>query len=149
MKLLYRASCDGFRAMDFHLKCDRNSKTITFIQTNSGCIFGGYTRAYWTGVERYIRDRHAFLFSLVNPSKKPLIGKIDDESCAILCKSSCGPTFGKGHNIYICDNSNTSYDSYTKLESYSRIGPCKDSKSYNFCETEFFRVKEIEVFKIV
>jgi hypothetical protein len=46
--LLYRGSMDGFRAKDFHLKCDNESSTLTIIKVNgSDFIFGGYTEAEW------------------------------------------------------------------------------------------------------
>ena len=36
------------------------------------------------------------------------------------CHSSYGPCFGAGHDICIRNNSNTTNDSYSKLESYQQ-----------------------------
>jgi hypothetical protein len=46
-KLLYRATKDGFKAIDFHRKCDTFAKTLTVIKVkDKSNIFGGYTGVY-------------------------------------------------------------------------------------------------------
>jgi len=47
LNLIYRASRDGFRAIDFHSKCDNTSNTLTLIKTKKSYIFGGYTTLSW------------------------------------------------------------------------------------------------------
>jgi hypothetical protein len=47
VKLIYRASIDGFAASSFHSKCDNISNTVTIIETISNSVFGGYTSAKW------------------------------------------------------------------------------------------------------
>jgi hypothetical protein len=42
VKLIYRASIDGFAASSFHSKCDNISNTVTIIETISNSVFGGY-----------------------------------------------------------------------------------------------------------
>jgi hypothetical protein len=42
-QLLYRASRDGFKASNFHGKCDNQMNTLTFIETTKIFIFGGFT----------------------------------------------------------------------------------------------------------
>ena len=46
--VVYRGSRDGFRAEDFHKKCDGRSHTVTIIKNDAGKIFGGYTSVKWT-----------------------------------------------------------------------------------------------------
>ena len=41
MKLIYRASRDGFGADEFHSKCDGKRDTLSIIQTTNGYVFGG------------------------------------------------------------------------------------------------------------
>jgi hypothetical protein len=41
-KLLYRASVDGFRATDFHRKCDGKPNTVSIIKTTDDFVFGGW-----------------------------------------------------------------------------------------------------------
>jgi hypothetical protein len=43
LKLIYRASDDGFKSSDFHRKCDNIDNTLTFIQSEHGNAFGGKT----------------------------------------------------------------------------------------------------------
>ena len=46
MKLCYRASVDGWRARDFHRKCDHVGPTVTLVKCRSN-VFGGYTDQSW------------------------------------------------------------------------------------------------------
>jgi hypothetical protein len=39
--LLYRGTLHGFKARDFHSKCENIPKTLTIIKAASGNIFGG------------------------------------------------------------------------------------------------------------
>ena len=45
-KLCYRASVDGWGAIDFHRKCDDVAPTVTLIKCGSN-IFGGYNDQSW------------------------------------------------------------------------------------------------------
>ena len=71
---------------------------------------------------------------------------------AIYCTLGYGPTFGNGHDIYICNNSNTTLSSYScffysyKNDQLNLTYNTKEAKSflagsYNFLTTE------IEVFQ--
>eukprot|EP01084_Bolivina_argentea_P140209 246568_1 len=60
--LLFRATEHGFKAKDFHNKCDNDGQTITIIKSNFGNIFGGYTTVPWTSKEGCHKDIDAFLF---------------------------------------------------------------------------------------
>ena len=42
LELLYRGSRDGWKASDFHAKCDNKGATITVIRSTDGFIFGGF-----------------------------------------------------------------------------------------------------------
>ena len=43
LKLIYKASIDGFSSSIFHLKCDNQNKTISVIKSQFNFMFGGYT----------------------------------------------------------------------------------------------------------
>ena len=43
MKILYKASKDGFDSSIFHEKCDNQGKTLTIIKSEFHEMFGGYT----------------------------------------------------------------------------------------------------------
>jgi hypothetical protein len=74
--LLWRGSRDGFRAADFHSRCDDHTNTLTLVQDTKWNIFGGFTPLAW---ESYTRkkpnaskfkadlSRRSFLFTLKNP----------------------------------------------------------------------------------
>jgi hypothetical protein len=70
-ELKYRASRDGFKASDFHSKCDGIPNPLTVIKTTSGNIFGGFTEKAWNSNNQVIRDPKALIFSLVNKEEKP------------------------------------------------------------------------------
>ena len=148
LKLLYRASRDGFGAADFHSKCDDQPNTVTFIKTTLGYIFGGYTQISWHSKYDFFKDSNAFLFSLVNKFKRPFFCEVLQPEYAICCNSSYGPSFGGGNDIHICDHSNTSTGSYIYQSSYQKPDGINDPNGYYLCDTENFQVSEIEVFQI-
>ena len=105
-KLLYRATIDGFSAHSFHKKCDGQSNTLTIIKSTYGNIFGGFTTKPWSSNGQYVDDPDAFVFSLINCQGKPKKFDCVHVKHAIYCLSDCGPTFGSGHDIKICSDSN-------------------------------------------
>jgi hypothetical protein len=152
-KLLYRASVDGFRAADFHRKCDNNANTLTIIKTTENYVFGGYTKATWNqhGYGTYQSDSTAFIFSFINRENTPLKMEIKSGNYnnAIYSESSYGPTFG-GHDFIISNSSNNNRNSYSNLGhsykfdkyTYGSNGAQQFlAGSYNF------QVSEIEVFQ--
>ena len=152
LRLLYRASEDGFAASDFHRKCDGKANTITIVKSrDTAHIFGGYTAQTWDSSSWYKQDPAAFLFSLVNSQNKPfVINAIPDSPHSIACSSSYGPTFGGGHDLYICSNANTVKESYSNFpysyESSQYSSKTDESKSLLAGSHKFF-VSEMEVFQ--
>jgi hypothetical protein len=69
VKLIYRASRDGFAASSFHSKCDDISNTVTIIKTISKSVFVGFTSATWTSNGEWSYDENAFIFSLRRSGK--------------------------------------------------------------------------------
>jgi len=118
MKLIYRASQDGFGASNFHLKCDNKGPTLSVIKSQNDYIFGGFTSISWNSNGSYLIDSSAWIFSLVNQQKVPYQYIISNGSNSIYCNSSYGPTFGGGHDIYISDQSNSNNNSYSNPSSY-------------------------------
>ena len=50
LKLIYRASLDGFEAWDFHRKCNNQGATLILVKTKNEMkenIYGGYTDIEW------------------------------------------------------------------------------------------------------
>jgi hypothetical protein len=74
--LLWRGSRDGFRADDFHRRCDGHPNTLTVILDTDGNIFGGFTPVGWKSRDRAPRTRadpslKSFIFTLKNPQNVP------------------------------------------------------------------------------
>ena len=53
--LIYRASRDGWTAVDFHARCDYKGPTVTVI-TSGKTIFGGYTEQQWKHVGKHLKQ---------------------------------------------------------------------------------------------
>jgi hypothetical protein len=152
LSLLYRGSRDGFRAADFHAKCDDKGATVTIVKSTEGCIFGGYSDQSWENrVFGCCRSSsRAFLFSIVNPAglapmKLPLTGEIN--KFAVYCHLSYGPLFGGGCDLCINDNCNTVKDSSSWLGDSYTLPPGQDKKTF-LTGSDFFLVAEIEVFAV-
>ncbi|CAH3166205.1 unnamed protein product, partial [Porites lobata] len=119
-KRCWRASVDGWAATTFHSRCDGKGPTVTIIRVGR-YIFGGYTSIPWaSGYARYQDDSKAFLFSLVNkpgwaPFKLPQSGKYSYNKNSIYFRSTYGPTFGGGHDIYISNSASSNRNSHSDL----------------------------------
>jgi len=154
-KAIYIATRDGFSGNIFHQKCDNITPTITIIKTPNGNIFGGYTPCNWiVSTNGYLYDQNSFLFSLINTLGKPLkIVHSGSNLNSIYSIANYGPTFGSGHDIYCCNNSNTTSGSYSNL-GYSF--PLTDLPNYAYDSNNAknllagsynFLTSEIEVFQ--
>ena len=136
--LLFRASNDGFSASNFHSKCDGKNNTVTLVKTSNGKRFGGFTDAAWDQSNSFKTGSNGFIFSLDDKS----IYYNKDSNYNIYGSSSYGPTFGGGHDFYLCDNCNTNNSSYDNSgHSYETNG-----KKYALAGTEKFLVKDYEVY---
>lgn len=120
LKLLYRASRDGFSASSFHAKCDDCSSTLTLVKVDAGegrqSVIGGYADISWgrplsavdASDSQYARSSNAFIFSLKNGmtgsyTNGSTPGALADAErwavqapdTAIVCGTSSGPWFGE------------------------------------------------------
>jgi hypothetical protein len=162
--LLYRGSQHGFKASNFHAKCDNIPKTLTIIKTNKRNVFGGYTEATWESptTETWKCDKSAFLFNLTHkrtpPVMKPVKVNVANgrEAYAICCKLDLGPCFGGGdgkfhYDLGIKDYSNLTLFNESDLGSSYILKDCpinaKRAKSFLPGSSTNFTVTEIEVFK--
>ena len=148
--LLYRATRDGFKPRDFHLKCDGQSNNLTIFKAKeSEFIFGGFTTADWNSTGGYKSDTNAFLFSLTNNDNKPLKIKAHPgyHDHAIRCDSKCGPSFGEGPDIHIGKITSGSYSNL----GYSYAHPqyaYKSNEAQGFLAgSTHFQLDEIEVYE--
>ncbi|CAF1389004.1 unnamed protein product [Adineta steineri] len=149
-ELIYKGTRDSFTSGAFHRHCDHRGPTMTIIQSKSGgYLFGGYTSVSWRSSQGYVEDSYEpFLFTLTNPhgippTKYPVI----EERYAIFNKKECGPTFGCGHDLYVCDDSKISTGSYIYFPwSYSDR---TNRGSETFTGTKYFQTNDIEVYRLI
>lgn len=146
-KLLYRGTRDGFTANAFHTKCNNKGPTVTVIRSSLGKIFGGFADLEWTSQNAYKNSNNTFLFSIDKKGKYPV--KSGGQSNAMYCYSTYGPTFGGGHDIYICDNCNTTTSSYSNFPYSYECAEYVNNGSSNYLAGAYnFKVDEIEVFAV-
>ena len=102
LSLIYQASRDGFKAKDFHLKCDGYLNTLTVIKASNGNIFGGFTTVDWGTPQSnnyyyyssyFKSDSNAFLFSLVNKYNISLLINNSDPTNAVYAHYDSGPRY--------------------------------------------------------
>ena len=112
LKLLYRVSEDGDGMAKLREKCKNLENILVFIRSNLGKRFGGHRKIAF-GSNGYKSDYKAFLFSFTY--KKKLALKLNKVANSIYDSGNYGPTWGSGHDLYICNNCTTSTSSYSNL----------------------------------
>ncbi len=149
---IYQASVHGFSASQFHSKVDGKLGTLSIIKSTNGNIFGGFTMLSWGLPTNSYNDPKAFLFSLINPQKHPYkLNQINkNDYISINVWPPYGPIFGAGRDLFISENSNSNFNSYSS-PGYSYQLPLNITKgttaSYSFLDgTQFFQTVEIACF---
>jgi hypothetical protein len=147
--LLWRGSRDGFRAKEFHLRCDGRANTLTLIADTDGNVFGGFTPEKWVSGWKSKGDDslRSFLFTLRDPHDLPprkFALRAEWKHEAIWCISGCCPVFGYGNFCDIRINNNCNTDKYNHICIGTRFGTNWMENAWAFT----FTVKEIEVFEI-
>jgi len=148
---IYKGTKDGFNTQTFHSKCDNKGETVVIIQSDNGNIFGGYSPLPWANTNAYTYDTRTFLFLLVDKNGKgPVkIANNTNNKHSIYNASSYGATFGGGHDLYICNQSNTVKSSYSNLGHSFKVPKHAygSNEAKNFLAGSYnFLTKEIECF---
>ena len=136
-ELIYKASKNGDKDLNFHLICDGKGPTVTVIKAKNGHIFGGYISVPFSSDGQTSSDDKAFLFSLKNMKKFP----IKNKEIAIYNDPFWGPYFGDK-------------DLAVSSECLSKLSFCKPS-SYTFKRANLigakgncFNVEDYEVYLV-
>jgi hypothetical protein len=154
-QLLWRGSRDGFGARAFHSRCDGHANTLMLFVTAAsnddvgGFVFGGFTTVEWdsTSDDKSDDSLKSFLFTLKNPHNVParkFALKAEEKQWAIRCEPASGPCFG---DMDVSDNCNANPFSFTNLCDHYTNDTGLDGKTV-FTGSQYFKVKEIEVFEI-
>ena len=137
---LFSTSRDGDWVSTFHSKYNGKSNSLVLVKTKEGKRFGGFTSFHWSyESNNYANDSKAFVFSLDNRE----CYKYNNSGNAIYCNSSCGPTFGGGHDLYLCDKCLSTSGSYTSQSSYNYNG-----KNYALNGSQNFMPEVYEVYQV-
>ena len=80
LEMIYQASVDGRKVIDFHTCCDKIERTLLVVKSTTNRIFGGYTHLGWDSTSFHKLDPRAFLFSLTNKFGMPRIIKPKDKN---------------------------------------------------------------------
>lgn len=123
------------------------------IKSTSGCIFGGFNPDSWSSNNQYSKNPESFLFTLVNKAGIPpsQFHPIDKSYGTAYNGYSYGPTFGEGHDLFVCSSSNTLKSSYSHLGCTYDVpaGMTTQNAKSLFAGTKKFTCSEIEIFKII
>jgi len=145
LKLLFRASKNGFKAAAFHTKCDNQGPTVTIVQSTKGNVFGGYSSISWSGTTaNYVTDNNSFIFLVRSSRKIKAKYKCKTPGYAVYHNSVYGPVFGGGFDFCLYDNCNAVNSSYANA---GHTYDCQSDQTLLAGEYNF-TVKEYEVFKV-
>lgn len=91
LSLIYRASCDGWKTDDFHIRCNNTGPTVTLVRSSRGILCGGYTKVPWSSNYTWVSDPDARLFALTD---EKIVYFPQNSSVALKHGSYYGPNFG-------------------------------------------------------
>ena len=152
--LVYRASDDGDKALDFHRKCDKIGPNVTFVKTKKDYVFGGFTVKNWEHLKRDMNDKKPNLGSASRDAKafgfcvnnQRIYKNERPEEFAIWCNRNFGATF-KNNFFQIFDNC------------FKKGGYCSKKDNSHFGGQEYdyeisggeskFGIDDIEVYEIL
>mgnify|MGYP002624336388 CR=1 FL=1 len=143
LALLYKASRDGDDAEIFHSRVDNIKNNITFIKTNKGVRFGGFTKQSWDGNNIFKEDDSAFIFSLT----KLKTYDVNQKESAIWCYPNNGPIFG-GYQIDIFDrfmsrDSNKTGKKGSGYDTYEDFELNNGEKNFVVDELEVYEIQDL------
>ena len=95
----------------------------------------------------YSTSSKSFIFSLLDEEGlAPFKSMVTNTSFSVYRGSSCGPTFGGGHDIYIADNANQNPNSYTNFGTFYSLPNNVTDRYTILAGTRYFSPDEVEVF---
>lgn len=91
VKCVYKASKDGWSAVDFHRCVDGKGSALAVALTRTGILLGGYNPSGWSGTDDYYLSNNAFLWYA-----KPGSGSESIVKC---------PIYPGGMCLFVCSSS--------------------------------------------
>ena len=146
IKLLYRGSRDGDRTKTCHELCDNKKNVLIIIQSDTGYMFGGYSKiGFKTNNIRdeWKIDNNCFLFSV---NLKKIYPVIRDKEAICHIKETFGLCFFNGLGFYDNFMNETTNKIHTLIkEYYNDVNEDFEMNGGN----QFFKCKELEVFQLL
>jgi hypothetical protein len=147
-ELIYKATKNGFDAKICHQYCDNQGPTLTVIESSEGYLFGGYTAASWdTGKPKWINDKTAFLFTLINPHNIPPTKYMINSKGrnAIMPHFFSGPIFGY---FDICINLKKEQNSKSSISFPVDYIDSTGRGKLTFTGSKEFSIADIEIYRL-
>lgn len=94
VRCVYKASRDGFSAMDFHERCDGLGSALVVCRTLTGKTFGGFKPAGYRSSDDYYSSTAAFLFCLKGGNGVVKFPVRPGGDGAVYDYATSGPCFG-------------------------------------------------------
>jgi hypothetical protein len=111
-------------------------------------IFGGYAGVAWGQDGKYAHDDSAFLFTFKPGEMAPVKLPVTHAVRALYGNTAYGPTFGGGHDMFICTNANTAGSSRSNLGHSYQLPSGMDANTY-LAGSSNFLLSELEVFLVI
>ncbi|CDW90777.1 UNKNOWN [Stylonychia lemnae] len=150
-QLIYKGTRDGFKATNFHSLCDNKGPNISYILSETGQVFGGYTSLSWKSPKwEHIKDQEALIFSL---TKNTVHKQYQSFERALEHNKGCLMIFGKGQDIIIeseCNNNQKSHCNLGGTYSLPNGYKFEEKQAKDYLAGAYnFKVIEIEVYSIL
>ena len=151
-ELLYRGTKDGPSSNTFHDKCDNQGPTLCLYKNEKGNIFGGYTSISWNRDDGTCSDSKSFIFTLSNIFEIEPTKFSSKSSKNVHHTLDYGPSFGEH------DSDISIYSNFLEKESKSNFPEQYNDSTgkgksiftgYPESSKSMFKIKEVEVFKII
>ena len=147
LKLLYKASRDGWDPARFHQLADNKGPTITIATLQDGRFVGAYSPISWGTVNgNYINNTEVFLFDNDKKYTSYTTYWGGPGIYAIYQSQYYLPTFGGGHDFYI--SSNGSFSNNTFGFTNNGKGPLGVGGYPNYSYNTYW-IKDLEVYSII
>ena len=147
LKLLFRASRDGFNMQSCHQKCDGQGPTVLVARSAGGHLFGGYTETAWDSSNNYKACQESFLFRLAGPGNiQPSKHRIFQNHGYGLYCAATDFRFGGGHDIRIFAEGAAAKVNFNIGHTYNNTSP--QGTFTHLAESQEAVVTDFEIFQV-
>ena len=144
-ELIFRASRDGYKAKDFHNKCDGINNTITFIKSKDGKRFGGFMDFPLNKDNYYNNKVNSFVFDL--NELEIYYNKEDNQIYNNNYDYNYGPIFEGNKGFKISNNCDINKNYFNLIHTkHNRYNSDRVNIVYN--QNNYFYCRDYEVYKI-